>query len=167
MSGGRRVYVLDTSVFVQAARTYYAFDIAPGFWDALLKHAQYGSVLSIDRVREEINVGNDPLKHWVNTTFRNYFQPTKGHTIEAYRRIMKRAFSKLQYTSNAKNEFARADNADAWVVAWASAHKAIVVTQEAKNTNARRTIPIPNVCEDWNLPYVNTFEMMRQLGIRL
>jgi hypothetical protein len=30
------VYVLDADVFIEASRRYYAFDIAPKFWDSLI-----------------------------------------------------------------------------------------------------------------------------------
>ena len=31
------LYVLDTSVFIQAHRLHYPFDVTPAFWDALLE----------------------------------------------------------------------------------------------------------------------------------
>jgi len=82
-------YVLDTSVFIQAAQTYYALDIAPGFWKALLEHAKSGSIVSIDRVKREIDRGKDDLKEWVNNHFSNFFWSTNNaNAIEAYGRLM-------------------------------------------------------------------------------
>ena len=37
-----RVFLLDANVFIEAAKRYYAFGIAPGYWDALIKHAGAG-----------------------------------------------------------------------------------------------------------------------------
>ena len=31
------MYVLDTNVFIDAANAYYAFDLAPGYWDFLVR----------------------------------------------------------------------------------------------------------------------------------
>ena len=31
-------FLLDANVFIQAKKSYYAFDVAPGFWSALVKH---------------------------------------------------------------------------------------------------------------------------------
>ena len=31
------MYVLDTNVFIDAANAYYAFDLAPGYWDFLVQ----------------------------------------------------------------------------------------------------------------------------------
>jgi len=39
---GGTEYVLDANVFIEAARRYYAFDIAPPFWESLVQHAANG-----------------------------------------------------------------------------------------------------------------------------
>ncbi|GIV50097.1 MAG: hypothetical protein KatS3mg038_0618 [Candidatus Kapaibacterium sp.] len=67
MNGVPNRYLLDTSVFIEAFRRYYSFDIAPGFWNALIAHAD--SVFSIDRVRDEINKNRDDLSKWANNNF--------------------------------------------------------------------------------------------------
>ena len=46
-------YVLDANVFIEAARRYYAFDLAPVFWESILQHAAHGRIYSIDRVKKE------------------------------------------------------------------------------------------------------------------
>lgn len=33
------VYLLDSNVFMEAKNRYYAFDIVPGFWQALINSA--------------------------------------------------------------------------------------------------------------------------------
>lgn len=35
-------YVLDADVFMTAARSYYAFDVAPAFWHGLAREAANG-----------------------------------------------------------------------------------------------------------------------------
>jgi hypothetical protein len=62
-------YLLDTNVFIEAARRYYAFDIAPAFWQALIGLAAGGQVRSIDRVKVEIDRGKDELSVWVKGQF--------------------------------------------------------------------------------------------------
>jgi hypothetical protein len=54
------VFVIDANILIQAHRQYYAFAICPGFWDSLLYHHGTGKILSIDRVKNEIN-GTDEL----------------------------------------------------------------------------------------------------------
>jgi len=160
-------FVLDANVFIEAARRYYAFDLAPAFWDALLYWAQNGRIVSIDRVKDELARLNDEVAKWATGQFHEHFDSTMDEeVIDAYRQIIQWAYEQTQFKESAKAEFARADNADAWVVAYALAKRAIVVTHEQFKPDIKRKIPIPNVCRAFNVPYVDTFEMLRQLGVR-
>jgi len=91
----RAVYVLDANVFIEAARRYYAFDIAPKFWDILLQHSSNGVIESIDRVKKELERGKgkegeeDELARWANVNFSRAFCSTDEEcVIESYRRVM-------------------------------------------------------------------------------
>lgn len=159
-------YVLDADVFIEAARRYYAFDIAPGFWQALIRHADNGRVMSIDRVKDEIDRGRDELKEWANDSFHDRFASTGSEdVIDAYRRVIAWVQGQSQFTGAAKAEFAK--GADGWLIAYAIAKGYVVVTHEQIDPNIRRKVPIPNVCEQFNVRYVDTFEMLRDLGVRL
>lgn len=72
-----------------------------------------------------------------------------------------------QYNENTKDEFMVANRADARLIAHALANKLIVVTEERYNTDIQRRIPIPNVCAVFNVEWVDTFQMLRDLNIRL
>ena len=50
---GGATYVLDANVFIEAARRYYAFDLAPKFWESLVLHAADGRIQSIDRIKKK------------------------------------------------------------------------------------------------------------------
>lgn len=161
-------YVLDSNVFMEAARRYYAFDIAPAFWHGLVAHAGNGRVCSIDRVKDEIDRGNDELKEWANSDFHSWFATTdQADVISAYGRIMVFVNGQDQYTDAAKADFSRVDNADAWIVAYALAKGHCVVTHEQFDPNARAKVPMPNVCRPLSVPWTDTFQMLRDLGIRL
>lgn len=165
MNGPPR-FVLDTNVFVEAARRYYAFDIVPAFWDELRKQASAGRLLSIDRVKDELDRGKDDLAQWANGQFHPFFVSTDSQDVlDFYREIMEWADRQPHFRGQAKADFAQADNADAWVVAYAKAKAYVVVTHERYDPNIRRKIPIPNVCRAFGQPYVDTFEMLRQLGV--
>ncbi len=162
------VYVLDSDVFMTAARTYYAFDLAPAFWQGLVQQARNGRLLSIDRVKGEIERGKDDLARWANHHFHRWFVSTDdGAVVDQYRSLVRWAQDQRQFTHAAKAEFADARNADAWLVAYAKAHGAIVVTNEKLDNNIRRRIKIPNACHAFAVPYVDVFQMMRALGFRL
>lgn len=151
-------YVLDSNVFIEAAKEYYAFDIALQFWRALIEQARNGRVQSIDRVKKELDRGNDPLKDWANNDFHQWFTSTDQDAVaEAYRQIMVWAHNQVQFTDYAKAEFADEKNADAWVVAYAKAKRCVVTTHEVFNPDIKRKIPIPNVCKAFYIQYVDTF----------
>jgi len=70
MSSNRK-FVMDTNVFIEAYKRYYSFDIAPSFWNALVQHAENGHIISIDRVKQEMNSFHkeDELSKWANEHF--------------------------------------------------------------------------------------------------
>jgi hypothetical protein len=74
-------------------------------------------------------------------------------------------YNQPQYNDEAKKEFA--DDADGWVIAYAEHNGLVVVTQEVYNPDVKTKVPIPNVCREFNVEYVNTFDMLRELGIKL
>ena len=64
----------------------------------------------------------------------------------------------------AKDKFAR--KADGWLVACAQASNLTLVTKEVSNPYIKNRVSIPNVCEHFNVKYINTFDLLRQLGVR-
>ncbi len=52
---------------MEAYKRYYAFDIAPSFWKITKKQAELARIISIDRVKHEIDAygEDDQLKNWV------------------------------------------------------------------------------------------------------
>jgi len=161
-----KVFLLDANVFIEAAKRYYALDIAPGFWVALIKHAQKGHLRSIDKIKGEIDKGKDDLKTWVNGNFPQWFESTnQQNVITDYATVMAWAQSERQFTDAAQAEFA--SNADGWLIAYAMANGCVLVTEERYNPDIRRRIMIPNVCKGVGVPYMDTFEMLRVLGVKL
>jgi len=75
MSPNNQVYILDTNVFIEAAKRYYALDFAPGFWNALVAQATNGRVMSIDKVKNELHSSSD-IRLWANSNFHTWFDST-------------------------------------------------------------------------------------------
>lgn len=65
-------FIIDTNVLIEAYQRYYSFDIAPIFWDSILKEIKNGNIIIIDRVANEIEKGDDKLKNWVCGKCKNY-----------------------------------------------------------------------------------------------
>lgn len=160
------IYVLDANVFIEAASRYYGFDLVPRFWQALVEHAATGRVRSIDRVRQELLRGNDDLAEWARGEFQNWFASTdQDDVVEVYRQIMTWVQQQSQFLPGAKADFAR--GADGWLVAYAKTHGYVVVTHERFNAEKKRKVPIPNVCTAFGVSTVDTFAMLRALGVRI
>ena len=159
-------FVLDANVFITAKRHYYAFDLAPGFWKSLINHAGNGRILSIDYVKGELEKGKDQLAQWAKNDFSHAFILTDEEDVqESYREVMTWVQGQDQFSDAAKADFAR--GADGWLVAYAKAKGCIVVTLEAINPESKRKVPIPNVCQAFGVQFVDTFEMLRRLGVQL
>ncbi|MUG68437.1 DUF4411 family protein [Paenibacillus campinasensis] len=162
------MYVLDANVFISAHRGYYDFDLAPSFWRSLESHASQNNIRSIDKIQDEIISSNpknpDRLHLWSAANFKDYFERTDSQdVIDSYSEIQQWAYSNQQFTASAKDEFAR--NADAWLIAYTKAKGHTLVTHEAYNPEMRKRILIPVVCRQFNVDYVNTFEMLRSLQV--
>ncbi len=52
------------------------------------------------------------------------------------------------------------------MAAYARVHNMTVVTLETFDANIKRRVKLPNVCRQFGVEYVNTFEMLRRIGIR-
>jgi hypothetical protein len=166
MSTSSPVYVLDTNVFVQAHRRHYAFDICPGFWDCLIHHHVTGRIVSIDRVRDEILAG-DALEIWAKASapLSLFAATADAAVVQNYVDMVHWVKANSQFNSEAKADFAQV--ADAWLCAYAKANaQHVVVTHEELSPQAKRRIPIPNVCQQFGVDYVDPFSMLKDLKVR-
>jgi len=157
--------VLDACVFMEAANRYYAFDIAPAFWEHLILHASAGRLCSIDRVRDELLKQKDRLAEWANTEFLECFERTdRKDVVQEYSEVIEWVNQHSRYTSAAKEDFAK--TADGWLIAFAKAEDCIVVTQEKPEPESKKKVKIPDVCDHFRVPWIDTFEMLRRLRIK-
>ncbi|RJX35049.1 MAG: DUF4411 family protein [Desulfarculus sp.] len=158
-------FILDSNVFIEAAQRYYAFDIAPGFWESLIVHSESGQVKSIDKVKGELERGKDQLAAWAKGDFSHAFVSTdEEDVIKSYGEVMKWVQSQAQFTDAAKADFA--SGADGWLVAYVMTRGGVLVTHEIPSPDVKRKVPIPNVCVAFDINFRNTFEMLRFLKVR-
>ena len=157
--------VLDANVYISAHRNYYGLHLCPGFWSCLIHFCHEGRILSIDRVRDELVDHEDPLSQWVkNAPIELFTSSLEDAVTVSYREVMAWVYANTQFSLQAKNEFSR--GADGWLVAYARAHDAILVTLERYAAEAKRRVPLPNVCEQFGVLRMDTFEMLSELGVR-
>lgn len=157
-------YILDSNIFIEAARRYYPLDFAGPFWDGLIRFAEQGLLMSCDRVYDELKRGDDDLAAWVEKHYITYFLSTQSDEVLAnYAKLVQWAIQAPLFNDHAKDEFMEAENADAWILAYALTHGGTIVTHETFDPLIKKRIPIPNVCKEFDIAYCDTFEMLRRL----
>lgn len=159
-------YVLDTNVFIEAHKRYYAFDICPGFWGWLSHRSTRSDIVSIDRVKEEIVGYRDALSEWAKDPAREdlFADTTEQAVSDAYKRVIAWVDRNPQFQPQAKSEFAA--GADGWLMAYAIVHGSVLVTHEVYEPGIKKAVKIPNVCEEFGVRCMDTFAMLRQLQVR-
>lgn len=156
-------YLLDANVFIQASNFYYPKDIFPGFWDWIEEQNQNKIITSIDFIQKELSHGNDELSEWAKTCDKkSWFLPeddegTQIHMGEIANWIQEHD----QFHDVAKEEFMRV--ADPWLIAKAKSSGTTIVTQEKSAPHSKKKIYVPDVCNHFNVPYINTIELIREL----
>jgi len=161
------VYVVDSNFFIQAHRATYPLDIATSFWNKVKQLAQAGTIVSIDKVRNELYDKNDELEAWCRENLPNDFFKDSDDVMLQYGQVSSWAISlSYHFLPNALNEFLDADEADAFLVAYAlaNANQRIIVTQEVSQPGRRNKIKIPEPCQALGVRYMNAMEMFRTLG---
>lgn len=154
-------YWIDTNVFIQAKDGPYAFDIAPGFWSFLDEMTAEGRIASSSLVYDELQRTEDDLAEWARArrSAGLFIQPDRS-TQEAFRRVSD--YVTETYAQNQARGFL--DAADPWLIAHAMADGGKVVTLEVKVPSDSKRVKIPNVCEFFGVEYLNTYQMLRELG---
>jgi len=161
------VYVVDSNFFIQAHRVNYPLDVAFSFWNKVKKLAGEGKIISIDKVKNEIFDKNDALEEWCKSNLPEDFFKDSTQAMASYSQVSTWAISKSDhYMQNALNEFLDADEADAFIVAYALADpdSRIIVTQEISEPNRKNKVKIPDACDALKVQFVNIMDMFRQLG---
>lgn len=106
--------------------------------------------------------GNDELSIWFDTHYLRFTEATNDVEIQnTYADIAEYVMLNQQYKDAEKHRFLA--KADPWLIAYASVHRGVVVTHEVLAGPKTTKVKIPDICEHFDVSYVNVFEMMRQL----
>lgn len=154
-------YLLDTNTFIEAKNRYYGMNICPGFWDWLLAKNASGDIYSITMVRKELEKGNDELKTWAQVNDQIFELESDEATQESYSKIAEYSMGLSDLKTGAQAEFLAV--ADSWLIAKAKATSSVLVTHEQFNLKARKKILMPNICEEFDVRWMNTFDLLNEL----
>jgi hypothetical protein len=141
-------YIIDTNVFIQGKNFHYNFDFCKGFWDWVEHSHAQGVVFSIQKVKDELMVGNkgDLARIWAQNMSASFFlEDVKDDKVmAAYREVMTWAAKDQHYQAAAIAKFSDSSKADAFLLAYAKAYGVVIVTQEFSEPNKKKEIPIPD-----------------------
>jgi hypothetical protein len=121
-----------------------------------------GNLESIDRVKKELSEG-DELEDWKKEASGFFVPSDSANVVSTYGDIIQWVYSQDRFTDAAKSNFA--DDVDPWVIAYAKANNFLVVTHEVSAPKSRKEVKIPDVCNQFNVQWTNTFDMLQKLGI--
>jgi hypothetical protein len=159
-------YIVDTNFFIQSYRGHYPLDVAITFWARVKELAANGTIISIDKVKDEIYKKEDDLKNWCLANLPDSFFDSTATVLPDYGRIMTWAASMTsQYTPAAITEFMSIDEADPWLVACAITKNIPIVTYETSQPARKNKIKIPEVCTEFGPKFMTPIEMFKELGI--
>src|SRR5438093_1264399 len=124
-----------------------------------------GASAALIGFQKELMKGNDQLAGWAKGNSGDAFRATsEADVIAGYRVVMGWVNDQKQFSEAAKEEFAK--GADGWLIAYAKTKRYVIVTEERLNPVIKRKVPIPNVYQAFRVRYVDTFGMLRELGVR-
>lgn len=165
------LYILDSNFFIQAHRAYYPLDVVTSFWTKISELANQGKIRSIDKVKSEIYANSsheDELKHWCENNLPVDFFLDTNSVVPDYIDLVEWANSMHNhYKPMAIQEFLSAELADPWLVAYAKANNYTVVTYEKSEPNIKRKIKIPEACNHFDVKYINTVDLLRELNEKI
>lgn len=156
-------YLLDANTYIQAKNQYYGMDICPAYWDWLGQQFERGVIASVNMVSRELRDGNDELAKWVRDRpghfIANDDEPTQSIFADIVQSVMGGDY-------NAGNRDSFLAKADPWIIANAQTLGATIVTHEAVVAPNARKVKIPNICQQFDVSCLNTFQFLRELKAR-
>ena len=158
-------HLLDSNTFLEAKNRYYGMAICPAFWQWLLLQNKALELASITPVMGELAKGHDELAEWTTDNPGFFHDISDVATQNAYADVAAHVAQQApKMKTGALEDFL--SGADPWLIAKAISTGATVVTHEVLNREAKRKFIIPNVCEHFQVPYMNTFELLHRLDAR-
>ena len=161
------IYLIDSNILIEAKNRYYDFDIAPGFWEFLLRESKKGTLKSNDMVYLELtDQGGDRLKKWTEDNGDIFNIHSDEEEIQYhFSEIATYVEKHPRYSDSEKARFL--SGADGWLIAAAKHYEGVVVTHEQAVNEHSSKVKIPNVANHFGVLTIDTFELMRRLGGRL
>ena len=156
------LYLLDANVLIDANRDYYPIDRVPEFWEWLAHEGENGRVKIPLEVYEEIKDGDDGLAEWIkNDQNKAALLFEEDADVDLVSRVTDDGYAD-DLTDDEVEKIGR----DPFLVAYALTNednRCIVTTEVSKPSRQRANRHLPDVCNTFDVPCVNTFQFTRAL----
>ncbi|MFT4272507.1 MAG: DUF4411 family protein [Pantoea sp.] len=156
-------YLLDANTYIQAKNQYYGMDICPAYWHWLDLQNEKGIIGSVDMIGRELKDGNDDLADWVKARPSHFIRNDDSDTQTIFTELVQAVMAGDYNPGNRDNFLAKADP---WIIAKAKSIGATVVTHESLIMAGTRKVKVPNICHQFDVPCINTFQFLRELKAR-
>jgi hypothetical protein len=159
------LFLLDANVLIDANRKYYSLDRVPEFWEWLIHVAADGQVKMPIEIFEEIAEGKDDLAMWAR---RDEVKEAIVLAEEVDPALVARVLDQ-GYAEDLTDDEVEKIGRDPFLIAHALVSpqdRCVVTTEASKPSSQRANRHVPDVCSQFGLTCVDTFELVRQLDFR-
>ncbi len=165
------LYLLDANTLIDANRDYFPVQRVPEFWDWLYDLAEKEVVAVPVEIYEEFakskrkDATQDDLAIWAS-------KPEIKHALMLGENVSSSLVSKAieeGYASDLTEDELETVGRDPFLIAYGlvdPTNRVIVTTEVSKPSKTRANRRIPDVCNDFGLRCVTTFELLKELDFR-
>ncbi len=163
------LYLLDANVLIAANRDYYPIERVPEFWEWLSDLGQSGLAKIPQEIFEEIILPPpDPRRPDILV---DWLKLHKDSLVlgEMVATTLITTVVEEGYAPDLTEEEITKVGRDPFLIAYALADhslRCIVTTEHSKPSRVRANRHIPDVCSDFHVSCIDTFELIRRLNFR-
>ena len=163
------LYLLDANTLIDAKRDYYPIDRIPEFWEWLVFQGQQGTIKIPIEVYEEFSDtkdkdGNkDSLATWAE---QEYVKRVLLLEEQAEQDLVAR-ITYGGYVANPSDDELKKIGRDPFLSSYALKdidNRCIVTTENSKPSRKGANRHIPDVCKDFNILCINSFQLIQELN---
>jgi len=154
-------YSLDSNTYIQAKNQYYHMEFCPAFWDWLDRQYAASELASIEMVYDELANYADELTAWVKERKFHFLEVSDESVQDIYAQIAAYVAGLPSRSTGEISKFL--GGADPWLIAKAKHVGATLVTLETLAPETSKKIKIPNICREFDVSYINTFDLLKTL----
>lgn len=167
MTEYRVEYLIDTSILVEAQKTYPK-SMFPQVWDQISWGIRKGVIHFIPDVIEELKKGNDELIDWISSLEGLSKLKTRDNkdVVLKYTEVIRFIHESPAYNDKALRIWSDGSIADPWLIAAAVCYGHTIVTYEKparmKGTPCGKP-KIPDICKDFNVCCITILQLLASI----